>query len=250
MAFSLSTIKKIKDESAMQGFLAGEEANKKGRRAEKIRRMENKTPDDAELELKLRKEAERARERQKAFEFLNRRSGLGEKILQGYFTYKMASLACRTLVALSGAEAGLYGMRGSRGGLGYDLYDAVSGKSEGEAMQQISSVQEAQAARARQIEDSIEAFQRISDDAERLGITEKGHPLLSADDKEKMHDLANLSYDKSCTPEEYATRCANLGLDYQGALEAAKSDRDLSPVDLDRDRNNGREMSDPGLEYC
>ena len=233
MGFKLfSKMKEVKEKAIVEAFLAGEEANKKFKKAEKIRRMDNKTKEDEDRERQLVKEGERARERQRAFDFMHQRSGLGEKILQGYFTYKMASLACSTLIALNNGG----GQR--RGGV---LYDLATGREEGEAMKEVSSVQEKQAARARQIEDSIESFQHMSDEAERLGITEKGNPLLTAEDKQKMHELAELSYDPSMKPEDYAQRCADLGLDYNDALEAAKADRDAPDYDRERDMNNGRD---------
>ena len=245
----------VNKKATVGAFKAGEEADEKGRKAAKLKQKPDKTKEEEELIRTLQEQTKIARERQNALNHMARRSGLGEQILRAYFTYKMASLACHTLTALT--VGGLH--RDASAGIGaaftggVDTFaksaaDYITGKSEAEADKEIMSVQEMQAARARQIEDCLENFEKMSEKAEELGITEPGKPLLSDKDRENIHSLAEISR-SGCTPEEYAQKCADLGLDYNEAYKAASDDLDRQ-IDNERDRDKGRDRdpNDPGRD--
>ena len=233
----------------VEAFRAGEEADEKGRKAAKLNKKPDKTKEEEELIRTLQEQTRIARERQNALNHMAQRSGLGEKILRAYFTYKMASLACHTLTAMT--VGGLH--RDASAGIGaaftggVDKFaqaaaDYITGKDQAGADKEIMSVQEMEAARAQQIEDCLESFERMSDEAEELGITEPGKPLLSDKDKEQIHDLAEISRN-GCTPEEYAQKCADLGLDYNEAYQAANADRERDQINA-RENDKRRDLGD------
>lgn len=248
-------LNQINRKATVEAFKAGEEANEAGKKAAKLERKPDKTKEEEELIRELRKQNEIARERQNAMNHMARRTGLGEQILRAYFTYKMTSLACNTLIAMSGVQrvasnAIGKGFTDSVDGITGAIADKLTGKEEAAAGKEIMDAQERHAAHARQIEDCLESFERMSDEAERLGITEPGKPLLTDKEREGIKSLADVARDPSMSPEDYAQKCADLGLDYNEAYKAAQADKDIDrdrSLDESKDRDRGREPNDPGL---
>lgn len=235
----------------VKAFKAGEEADTLGRKAGKLDRKPNKTKEEEEKIKELRKEAARMREQQAQAKQLNQGMGLGEKILRCYFAYKMASLACNTLVGLTGNymyarhhdEVG----RAITGGIhdmSNQLADKIVDSTPGEG-------QEINEQRAQMIEQTLESFERMSEEAERQGLTQEGEPLLTDEDREKIQELADISRDSENAQqaERYATKCQELGLDYNEALKAFEQDKSFDTVENEVTKEVQEKENETTLEY-
>ena len=88
-------------QATVKAFTAGEAAKTKAIKAAKLDRKKQKTQQEEAQVRELRKEAAKLHEQQEQAKAMSSRMGLGEKILRAYFTYKLASLACHTLVGLA-----------------------------------------------------------------------------------------------------------------------------------------------------
>ena len=222
-----------KKKATVQAFKAGDEADQLGRKAAKLDKKPDKTKEESEQVRELRKEAAKLREQQEQARALNNRMSLGEKILRCYFTYKLASLACRTLVGLAG---------GYDRSAGYQMANAVtngidnmSEKLADRIEEQAERSENPDQARAQMIEETLESFERMSQEAQEQGLTREGEPLLSDEDKQKIQELADISRDSENEQqaEQYAAKCKELGLDYNEALTAFQQDKTFDEVSRD-----------------
>ncbi len=224
--------------ATVKAFKAGEEANNLAKKAAKLDAKKDKTKEESEQVSELRKEAAKLREQQEQARALNNRMSLGEKILKCYFTYKLASLACHTLVGLAG---------GYDRSAGYQMANAVtngidnmSEKLADRIKEQAERSENSDQARAQMIEETLESFERMSQEAQEQGLTREGEPLLTDEDKQKIQELADISRD-SDNPEQaaqYATKCKELGLDYNEALTAFQQDKTFDEVSRDIEHDN------------
>ena len=202
--------------ATVKAFTLGEEADALGRKAAKLEQKKDKTKEESEQVKELRKQAERVRQQQEQAKALSRNMGLGEKILRCYFTYKMASLACHTLVGLAG---------------GYERNEAI-----GRAITS-SEERDINERRAQMIEQTLESFQHMSDQAAEQGLTEPDAPLLNEADRARIQDLADISRDTE-NPQQaelYASKAQELGLDYEEALTAFRQDNDAPEIERERE---------------
>ena len=221
-----------KKKATVQAFKSGEEADTLGRKAAKLEKKPDKTKEESEQVRQLRKEAEKMREQQEQARALGNRMSLGEKILRCYFTYKLASLACRTLVGLAGGyDRGGYAMANAvTNGI-----DNMSEKLADRIEEQAERSENPDQARAQMIEETLESFERMSQEAQEQGLTREGEPLLSDEDKQKIQELADISRDSENEhqAEQYAAKCQELGLDYNEAMTAFQQDKTFDEVSRD-----------------
>lgn len=236
----LDRMKEIGNKATVKAFKLGEEADTLGRKAAKLDKKPDKTKQEEAQARELRKEAVRIREQQEQAKQLTQGMGLGEKILRCYFAYKMASLLCSTIVGLTGNYYDRDRAIGHAVASGIDraadkLADNIVEQTQGEG-------QDINEERAKLIEQTIESFEKMSQQAQEQGLTKEGEPLLSDDDKERLQELAAISRDtqNEQQAEQYAAKCQELGLDYNDALVAFKEDRtiDLDKLQKDNEQEN------------
>ena len=236
----LDRMKEIGNKATVKAFKLGEEADTLGRKAAKLDKKPDKTKQEEAQARELRKEAVRLREQQEQARQITQGVGLGEKILRCYFAYKMASLLCSTIVGLTGNYYDRDRAIGHAVASGIDraadkLADNIVEQTQGEG-------QDINEERAKLIEQTIESFEKMSQQAQEQGLTKEGEPLLSDDDKERLQELAAISRDtqNEQQAEQYAAKCQELGLDYNDALVAFKEDRtiDLDKLQKDNEQEN------------
>ena len=215
----LDRMKEIGNKATVKAFKLGEEADTLGRKAAKLDKPDKTKQEEAQAR-ELRKEAVRLREQQEQARQITQGVGLGEKILRCYFAYKMASLLCSTIVGLTGNYYDRDRAIGHAVASGIDraadkLADNIVEQTQGEG-------QDINEERAKLIEQTIESFEKMSQQAQEQGLTKEGEPLLSDDDKERLQELADISRDtqNEQQAEQYAAKCQELGLDYNDALIA------------------------------
>ena len=229
----LDRMKEIGNKATVKAFKLGEEADTLGRKAAKQEEAQAR---------ELRKEAVRLREQQEQARQITQGVGLGEKILRCYFAYKMASLLCSTIVGLTGNYYDRDRAIGHAVASGIDraadkLADNIVEQTQGEG-------QDINEERAKLIEQTIESFEKMSQQAQEQGLTKEGEPLLSDDDKERLQELADISRDtqNEQQAEQYAAKCQELGLDYNDALVAFKEDRTIDLDKLQKENEKENEM--------
>lgn len=242
----LDRMKELGNKATVRAFKLGEEADTLSRKAGKLDRKPNKTREEEEEARELRKEAVRMREQQEQARQITQGMGLGEKILRCYFAYKMASLLCSTLVGLTGNYYDRDRAIGHAVASGIDraadkLADNIVEQTQGEG-------QDINEERAKLIEQTIDSFEKMSQQAQEQGLTKEGEPLLSDNDKERLRELANISRDtqNEQQAEQYAAKCQELGLDYNDALVAFKEDR---TIDLDKLQKDNEQERENEMEY-
>ena len=238
----LDRMKEIGNKATVKAFKLGEEANTLGRKAAKLDKKPDKTKQEEAQARELRKEAVRLREQQEQARQITQGVGLGEKILRCYFAYKMASLLCSTIVGLTGNYYDRDRAIGHAVASGIDraadkLADNIVEQTQGEG-------QDINEERAKLIEQTIESFEKMSQQAQEQGLTKEGEPLLSDDDKERLQEPADISRDtqNEQQAEQYAAKCQELGLDYNDALIAFKEDRTIDLDKLQKDNEQENEM--------
>ncbi len=243
MAVFLEKIKKISEKATVKAYLSGEEAGNLAKKAANLEKKKNKTEEESKQVKELREEAERLREQQEQARNITKKLSLGEKIVKLYFTYKFASLACKTLVGLAGGYA--YQNQG------YAMANAVTNGIETMSDKLADKIDEraAQAenpdqVRAQMIEETLESFERISQDAQEQGLTPEDEPLLTDEDREKIQGLADISRDSdnSQQAEQYAAKCKELGLDYNEAMDAFQKDKTFDEVKRDIEIENEQKI--------
>lgn len=239
----LDRMKEIGNKATVKAFKLGEEADTLGRKAAKLDKKPDKTKQEEAQARELRKEAVRLREQQEQARQITQGVGLGEKILRCYFAYKMASLLCSTIVGLTGNYYDRDRAIGHAVASGIDraadkLADNIVEQTQGEG-------QDINEERAKLIEQTIESFEKMSQQAQEQGLTKEGELLLSDDDKERLQELADISRDtqNEQQAEQYAAKCQELGLDYNDALVAFKEDRTIDLDKLQKEKENEMEYT-------
>lgn len=226
---------KVKKESMVKSFKAGEEADLLGRKAARLDSKKDKTKDEIEQVRELRKEAEKLRTQQVQARVFSNNMGVGERIIQCYFTYKLASLACHTLVGLVGGYT--YATHGQTIGTAVTKsIDRAVGKMTDKVMEQSPEErQDINQARAEMIEQTLDSFEKMSKQAEEQGLTKEGELLLSDEDKMRIKELADISrdFENAQQAEQYAAKCKELGLDYNEAMTAFQQDKTFSEIERD-----------------
>lgn len=236
-------------QATVKAFTAGEAAKTKAIKAAKLDRKKQKTQQEEAQVRELRKEAAKLHEQQEQAKAMSSRMGLGEKILRAYFTYKLASLACHTLVGLAGGytrdDAGRAVGQAVTTGI-----DRMSGELADDIMEKTADApeQDVNAQRAEMIEQTLDSFERMSQEAAEQGLTPEDRPLLNDDDREKIQSLADISrdVDDPQQAERYAATCRDLGLDYNEAMTAFQQDKTFDTVQ--RDVELEHEKDSPGME--
>ena len=223
--------------ATVKAFTLGEEADALGRKAAKLEQKKDKTKEESEQVKELRKQAERVRQQQEQAKALSRNMGLGEKILRCYFAYKMASLACHTLVGLAGGyerdQAIGRAITGSIDRAADRLTDNIIDRTNSEEGEE----RDINERRAQMIEQTLESFQHMSDQAAEQGLTEPDAPLLPEADRARIQELADISRDTE-NPQQaelYASKAQELGLDYEEALTAFRQDNDAPEIERERE---------------
>lgn len=240
-------LKQAKNKAIVTDFLAGEEANDKAKAAAKIERKKDKTKEEEAKVRELREEVARLREQQAVAKSMSHKMGLGEKIIRGFFAYKLASLACRTLVGLTGAEAYRNGVAA---GMARTATASIDDAIDKQAEQVTNDIEQGNMneQRAQMIEDTLQSFERISQEAQEKGFTdENGEQLLTDADRENIQALADAS--RADDVEQYVAHCQSLGLDATQAREAYEQDRTFDDVrnlqaekEKDHEQEQGYEM--------
>lgn len=232
--------------ATVKAFTLGEEADALGRKAAKLEQKKDKTKEESEQVKELRKQAERVRQQQEQAKALSRNMGLGEKILRCYFTYKMASLACHTLVGLAGGyernEAIGRAVTSSIDRATDRLTDNIIDRTNSEEGEE----RDINERRAQMIEQTLESFQHMSDQAAEQGLTEPDAPLLPEADRARIQELADISRDTE-NPQQaelYASKAQELGLDYDEALTAFRQDNDAPEIERDRETERTQERTE------
>lgn len=236
----------------VKAFTAGEEADTLGRKACKLDQKPNKTKEEEEKVKELRREAARMREQQAQAKQLSQGMGLGERILRGYFTYKMVSLLCHTLVGMTANNHYYYHDNNAVGrAVTSGIHDMSNQLAEKIVENTPGEGQEINEQRAQMIEQTLESFERMSEEAERQGLTQEGEPLLTDEDREKIQELADISRDSENAQqaERYATKCQELGLDYNEALKAFEQDKSLDTVQNEVTKEVQEKEEEHSLEY-
>lgn len=230
MGFMLDKYKKAKEEANLKAFLNKDEINDKGRELRKLEAKKEKSEEDEKKIRQIQKQTEElANQRQQAERLANRMS-LGEKILKGYFIYKMTALLCRTLV-----ESGRgYGYGSSNALPNFDL-DADEKLANGEL--------DVSHARADLIEQVRDQFNQINEEAKDLGISQGD--IFSPEDSAKLTELADISRDigNPQQAELYAGKCEELGLDKEGAMQALQQEIDMEAPQRIQERAEEREQN-------
>ena len=245
----LEKLREQQKKMTVKAFKDGEQADQLGRKAAKIDKKKDKTKDEESQARELRKEAEQFREQQEAAKRLTQNMGIGEKILRCYFTYKMASLLCHTLVGLTG---NYYDRDRAIGHAVANGIDRAADRLTDNIMEQTQDEgQDINEERARMIEQTLESFEHMSGEAEKQGLTKEGEPLLSDEDRERLQDLAKISRDSENEQQAdlYAAKCQELGLDYNEARTAFEQDKSLEAVQNEVDKQREKEANNVELEY-
>lgn len=215
----LERIQAAQKQTTLKAFQAGEKADELGKQAAKLDKKDKKTKEEENTARELRDEAKKFREQQQAAKSMGRQMGLGEKIIRAYFTYKLASLACHTLVGLAGGYA--YDRDTA---LGHAVIDSAADKIADGIESRAADAENPNQTRAGMIEQTLESFEHMSQQAQEQGLTQDGKPLLDEQDKERIQQLADISRADG-TPEQYAAKCEELGLNYNDARDAYEHDR-------------------------
>ena len=246
----LDKIKDLNNKATVKAFKAGEEADTLGRKAAKLDKKPNKTKEEESQVKELRKEAVRMREQQEQARQLTKGMGLGEKILRCYFAYKMASLFCHTLVGIAGGYA--YNQHWDDIGRAVtDGIDRAADKMADNIMERSGEGQDINEERARMIEQTLESFEHMSQQAQEQGLTAENEPLLTDEDKQKIQELADISRDteNAQQAEQYAAKCQELGLDYNEAKTAFEQDKTFDTVQNEVEKQQEKEAQSMEIEY-
>lgn len=245
----LDRMKEIGNKATVKAFKLGEEADTLGRKAAKLDKKPNKTKEEEGQARELRKEAVRLREQQEQARQLTQGMGLGEKILRCYFAYKMASLFCHTLVGIAGGYA--YNQHGNA--IGHAITDGIDRAADKMADNIIEQTngegQDINEQRAQMIEQTLESFEHMSQQAQEQGLTSENEPLLTDEDKQKIQELADISRDteNAQQAEQYAAKCQELGLDYNEAMTAFQQDKTFDTVQNEVEKQQEKEAQ--SIEY-
>lgn len=206
--------KEVKKRATLRSFLNKDEINDKGRELRKLEAKKEKTAEDEKRIRQIRKESERLSRQQQEVQQMVNRASLGEKILKCYFAYKMASLFCHAFL-------GYHNDSGIGGGIG----GALASKWDNEIEEKLENGEiDINTARADQIEQVRDQFDKINEDAKTLGISQDD--VFDQQDKDKLTELAEISRDGN-NPQQaelYASKCEELGLDKRDALQAIEQD--------------------------
>lgn len=247
----LDRMKEIGNKATVKAFKLGEEADTLGRKAAKLDKKPDKTKQEEAQMRELRKEAARMREQQQQAKQLSQGMGLGGKILRCYFAYKMASLFCHTLVGLAGGYA--YNQHGNA--IGHAVtegIDQAADKIADNIMEQTnnSEGQDINEQRAQMIEQTLDSFERMNQQAQEQGLTSENEPLLTDEDKQKIQELADISRDteNEQQAEQYAAKCQELGLDYNEAKTAFEQDKTFDTVQNEVEKQQEKEAQSQGIE--
>lgn len=247
----LDRMKEIGNKATVKAFKLGEEADTLGRKAAKLDKKPNKTKEEESQVKELRKEAVRMREQQEQAKQLTQGMGLGEKILRCYFAYKMASLFCHTLVGIAGGYA--YNQHGNA--IGHAITDGIDRAADKMADNIIEQTngegQDINEQRAQMIEQTLESFEHMSQQAQEQGLTSENEPLLTDEDKQKIQELADISRDteNAQQAEQYAAKCQELGLDYNEAMTAFQQDKTFDTVQNEVEKQQEKEAESIEIEY-
>lgn len=215
---------KLKQEANLKAFLDKEEINDKGREKRKLEAKKDKTEEDEKKIRQIQQETQRLAMRQQQAQQLVNRASLGEKILKCYFIYKMASLLCHTL-------------------FGYDRDRSYNGggltaRIEDEILEKIQNGEiDIPNARAEQIEQFRDQFNQINTEAKELGISQ--NDIFTQQDKDSLTDLAAISRDTD-NPQQaelYASKCEDLGLDRNEALQAFQQEMNTETIQHQLENN-------------
>jgi hypothetical protein len=202
---------KLKQEANLKAFLDKDEINEKGKEKRKLEAKKDKTEEDEKKIRQIQQETQRLAMRQQQAQQIVNRASLGEKILKCYFAYKMASLLCRTFLGYDRDH--------------YNNGGGLTAKIEDELQERLHHGEiDIPTARAEQIEQVRDQFDKINVEAKELGISQ--NDIFTQQDKENLTDLATISRDTN-NPQQaelYASKCEDLGLDRNEALQAFQQD--------------------------
>ena len=230
----------VNRKATVEAFKSGEKADKTAISAAKLNAKKDKTKEESERVFALRQEAERFRQQQQNALMMERKTSLGEKILKAYFTYKMAGLACHALIALSGGYGHSF-QREIADGMARGITSGIRDTADklGDKIAEAPTNQQ----RAELIEQTLASLENMSREAEEQGLSDKDHPILTDETREKIQELADISradaYPEQA--EQYASKCQELGLDYNEAKTAFEQDRTFD--DLSREKLHEEEQA-------
>ena len=193
--------------ATVASFLMKEQAMRLYKRAQRIDKKTKKDEEDDEVIRQLRDEATRINQEAMRLSTLSSSLRLGEKILFGFFGAHVLITAMKDLKE----SPYFYGMS-------KPVQDLLAAGKE------VSPLE----ARAIAVEHVIECFQRISDKAIEQKIMTPGNVLLTPEDKGRLQNLADLMRDTRTTPDQYASVCKELGLNYNDAKRFFEREKSIA----------------------
>ncbi len=193
--------------ATVAAYLMKEKAMNLYKKAQRIDRKTKKDEEDDEVIRQLRDEATRINQEAMRLSTLSSSLRLGEKILFGFFGAHVLIAAMKDL-----KESPYYY------GMNKPVQDLLLAGKEVSPME----------ARAIAIEHVIECFQRISDKAIEQKLMTPGNVLLTPEDKGRLQNLADLMRNTKTTPEQYASVCKELGLNYNDAKRFFEREKSLA----------------------
>ena len=226
MSSLLDKFAKLKQEANLQAFLDKDAINEKGREKRKLEAKEEKTAEEEKKIRQIQQETERLAKRQQQAQQIVNRASLGEKIIKGYFLYKAATLLGHALLDQD--------------------HDRDFGGIEDELRERIEHGEiDIQTARAEQIEQFRDQFDKINEEAKAIGIGQGN--IFTQQDRDSLTALAAISRDVSNVQqaELYAAKCEELGLNREEALQAFQQDSEPIQRELKADKEQNKSY---GLE--
>ena len=201
--------KKIKEKSAEKSMQLKDEINKNGTFIRKLKRQSENSEDENKIR-KIQKETDVLAQQQQQAENLFKKSSLAESILKGYFTYKMTSLLCNTLINSNSPR--------------YNNQHNHIFRNENEELENEVTGHEVHNERTNNIENIKEHFEQINNEAKEAGLIKED--FFTQEHKDKLMELATISKDitNPAQAELYASKCEELGLDKNEAREFFNKD--------------------------
>ena len=232
MGFLTEKFENLKKEANLKSFLNKEEINEKGREKRKLEAKKDKDEDDEKKIRQIQQDTQRlVNQQEQAIKIANYTS-LGEKILTGFFIYKMTSLLCDAFFSHNHCH----------GGLTAHMYE-----DEREKIIEHSDINNI---RAEHIEQMRDQFDNINQEAINIGISQDN--IFTPQDKELLTDLATISRDAN-NPQQaelYAAKCEELGLNKDEALQAFKQDNSIElQQELKPEIEKEKEQTSPQLDF-
>ena len=226
----IERLQAAKKKSTVKVYLLGEQIIKIGRKLDKLSQKQNKSAKDEEQIQQLQHMSHQMVEEQTRTSRLNKRMGIVERILLGYFAYKITTELFKSLT-MDSPDHNINGNYSPS----IKLVELPSDPPLAASLEDTDEYEKYYTRGGQSI-----AISRVTDEladmskqAQEMGITADGElPLLTVSDEKRLRDLANIAkdYDSEQMMEQYAAKCQELGLDYAEAKNAFESGKTINEV--------------------